>query len=150
MNGLVVAAAWAAAALNLAAAIWGAVCWQRFLHSPVFWGLVRAGQGAIVVFAALAGILALFGDSADDDLFWIYVLVPLGVSFVAEQFRILSARTVLDQRDLADAKAMRRLPVSEQELIRDLIIRREAGIMALAGLANAFLLARAAMTAAGF
>jgi hypothetical protein len=45
---------------------------------------------------------------------------------------------------------MRRLAVGEQELIRELIIRRETGIMALAALANAFLLARAAMTAAGF
>lgn len=150
MNGVVVTAAWIAAALNVAAAVWGAYCWHRFRHSPVFWRLTRAGQGAVVAFAALSGITALTGDTPDDDLFWIYVLVPLGVSFVAEQFRILSARTVLDQRDLADAKAMRRLPADEQELIRELIIRRETGIMALAALANAFLLARAAMTAAGF
>ena len=150
MNGVVVAVAWIAAALNAAAAAWGAVCWQRFRHSPVFWALTRAGQAAIVVFAAFTGLVALTGDTPDDDLFWIYVLVPLGVSFVAEQFRILSARTVLDQRELADAKAMRKLPVSEQELIRDLIIRRETGIMALAALADAFLLARAALTAAGF
>lgn len=150
MNGVVVAVAWIAAALNAAAAAWGAVCWQRFRHSPVFWALTRTGQGAIVVFAAFTGLVALTGDTPDDDLFWIYVLVPLGVSFVAEQFRILSARTVLDQRELADAKAMRKLPVAEQELIRDLIIRRETGIMALAALADAFLLARAALTAAGF
>lgn len=150
MNGLVVTAAWIAAALNLAAAIWGAVCWRGFLHSALFWRLTRAGQAAVVAFAALTGVIALTGDTPDDDLFWIYVLVPLGISFVAEQFRILSARTVLDQRDVADTKAMRRLPVSEQELIRELIMRRETGIMALAALANAFMLARAAMTAAGF
>ena len=150
MNGVVVAAAWIAAALNAAAAAWGAVCWQRFRHSPAFWALARAGQGAIVVFAAFTGIVALTGDSPDDDLFWIYVLVPLGVSFVAEQFRILSARTVLDQRELDDAAAMRRLPLAEQELIRELIMRRETGIMTLAALADAFLLARAAMTAASF
>jgi hypothetical protein len=150
MNGLVVAVAWIAAALNVAAAIWGGFFWQRFRPSPLFWRLTRTGQAAIVVFAALSGVIALTGDTPDDDLFWIYVLVPLGVSFVAEQFRILSARTVLDQRGLADAQAMRRLSVGEQELIRELIIRRETGIMALAALANAFLLARAAMTAAGF
>ena len=150
MNGVVVTAAWIGAALNAAAAAWGGYCWQRFLHSRAFWALARAGQAAIVVFAAFTGIVALTGDSPDDDLFWIYVLVPLGVSFVAEQFRVLSARTVLDQRDLPDAAAMRRLPREEQELIRELVIRRETGIMALAALANAFLLARAAMTAAGF
>ena len=103
-----------------------------------------------MVFAAFSGVVALTGDTPDDDLFWIYVLVPLGVSFVAEQFRVLSARTVLDQRELADADAMRALPRAEQELIRELIQRRETGIMALAALANAFLLIRAATTAAGF
>lgn len=150
MNGVVVAAAWIAAGLNAAAAAWGGYCWQRFRHSGAFWALTRAGQASIVVFAAFTGIVALAGDSPDDDLFWVYVLVPLGVSFVAEQFRVLSARTVLDQRDLADANAMRRLPLAEQELIRELIMRRETGIMALAALANAFMLARAALTAAGF
>jgi hypothetical protein len=150
MNGLIVTVAWIAAALNVLAAGWGGWCWWRFRHSGVFWALTRAGQGAIVLFAAFSGVVALTGDTPSDNLFWIYVLVPLGVSFVAEQFRVLSARTVLDQRELADADAMRRLAVSEQELIRELIIRRETGIMALAALANAFLLARAAMTAAGF
>lgn len=150
MNGVVVAAAWIATAFNAAAAAWGGVCWQRFRHSGAFWALARAGQGAIVVFAAFTGIVALAGDSPVDDLFWVYVLVPLGVSFVAEQFRVLSARTVLDQRELADADAMRKLPLAEQELIRELIMRRETGIMALAALANAFMLARAALTAAGF
>lgn len=150
MHGVIVAVAWIAAALNVAAAAWGGWCWQRFVHSTAFWALTRAGQAAVVIFAALSGIVALAGDRPDDNLFWIYVLVPLGVSFVAEQFRVLSARTVLDQRELADANAMRRLPAAEQELIRELIMRRETGIMALAALANAFLLARAAMTAAGF
>jgi hypothetical protein len=150
MNGVVVAVAWVAAAINLTAALWGGWCWRRFVHSTVFWRVTRAGQAAIVLFAAFTGVVALTGDTPDDDLFWVYVLVPLGVSFVAEQFRVLSARTVLDQRDLVDAKAMRKLPVPEQELIRELIIRRETGIMALAALANAFLLARAALTAAGF
>jgi hypothetical protein len=150
MHGVIVAVAWAAAAVNVAAAAWGGWCWQRFVHSGAFWALARAGQAAVVVFAAVSGVTALAGDRPEDSLFWIYVLVPLGVSFVAEQFRILSARTVLDQRELADADAMRRLPAAEQELIRELIMRRETGIMALAALANAFLLARAAMTAAGF
>src|SRR4051794_34947752 len=33
MNGVVVAAAWIAAALNVVAAGWGGLCWRRFRHS---------------------------------------------------------------------------------------------------------------------
>lgn len=150
MSGTVVAAAWVSAACNGVAAAWGGACWARFAHSPLFWGLARLGQATIVLFALLCGVLALAGDGPEDDLFWVYVLVPLGVSFVAEQFRILSARTVLDARGLVDAQAMRRLPPDEQEWIRTLVRRRETGVMALAAAANAFMLVRAALTAAGF
>ena len=150
MNSVVVTAAWITAAANAAAAAWGGYCWSRFTASVLFWRLMRTGQGLTVVFALLTGVLALTGDSPDDGLFWIYVLVPLGISFVGEQFRLLSARTVLDQRELADAGAMRRLPPEEQEWIRTLVQRREIGVMALVATANAFMLARAAMTAAGF
>src|SRR5690606_16939903 len=86
MNGVVTAAAWAAAGVNAAAAAWGAFCWARFLHSPAFWVLARLGQAGIVVFATLCGVLAIAGHRPDDGLFWVYVLVPLGLSFVAEQF----------------------------------------------------------------
>ncbi|MBX5440652.1 MAG: hypothetical protein IRZ32_03895 [Solirubrobacteraceae bacterium] len=150
MNGVVIAAAWAAAAVNAAAAAWGGVCWSQFRHSPLFWALTRAGQALIVVFALVCGALVVAGHEPDEGLFWVYVLVPLGLSFVAEQFRIVSARTVLDQRDLPDVRAVAKLPVAEQEWIRTLVRRRETGVMALAAAANAFLLARAALTSAGF
>jgi hypothetical protein len=150
MNGVVIAAAWAAAGLNAAAAVWGAVCWSRFLHSPAFWVLARLGQTGIVVFALVCGVLAIAGHRPDEGLFWVYVLVPLGLSFVAEQFRLVSARTVLDARELPDAQAVAALPLQEQEWIRTLVRRRETGVMTLAAAANAFLLARAALTAAGF
>ncbi len=150
MNGLVVGAAWAGAAINALAALWGGWCWRRFAYSAAFWALVRAGQAAALVFAALVGVLALAGHHPDDGVFWVYVLVPLGVSFVAEQFRVLSARTVLDARELEDAQAMRALPEREQRWIVTLIQRRETGVMALGALAIAFLLARGALTATGF
>jgi hypothetical protein len=150
MNTVVISIAWAAAAVNVFAGLWGGVAWRRFAPSPGFWRLARAGQGAMLVFAIVAIVVFVAGHRPDDDLFWIYVLVPLGVSFVAEQFRLLAARTILDTRDLADAQAMRRLPQEEQRWIVTLIQRREIGVMALANLAIAFLLVRAATTAAGF
>jgi hypothetical protein len=150
MNAVVTTIAWVAAAINVVAALWGGWAWRRFASSPLFWRLCRAGQGAMLVFALVAVVLFAAGHRPDDDLFWVYVLVPLGLSFAAEQFRLLAARTILDGRDLADAQAMRRLPEDEQRWIVTLIQRREIGVMALANAAIAFLLVRAAMTAAGF
>jgi hypothetical protein len=150
MNTVVTTIAWVAAAINVVAALWGALAWRRFQPSPLFWRLCRAGQAGMLGFAIVAIVLFAAGHRPDDDLFWIYVLVPLGVSFVAEQFRLLAARTILDSRELDDAQAMRRLPDDEQRWIVTLIQRREIGIMALANVALAFLLVRAATTAAGF
>lgn len=150
MNAVVITIAWVAAAINVAAALWGGWAWRSFAPSPLFWRLARAGQGAMLAFSVFAIVLFIAGHRPDDDLFWIYVLVPLGVSFAAEQFRLLAARTILDARDLEDAQDMRRLPADEQRWIVTLIQRRELGIMALANVAIAFLLVRAAMTAGGF
>jgi hypothetical protein len=150
MNGLVVAAAWAGGAVNIAAALWGGLWWWRVEPSRTFWVLLRAGQVAAVLFAALCGVLALAGHHPDDGLFWVYVLVPIGVAFVGEQLRLASAQTVLDARGLPDAQAMGRLPAAEQRSVVLQIVRREMGIMALSAAAIAFLLVRAATTAAGF
>ena len=59
--------------------------------------------------ASLAGIGALTGFAPADSLFWLYALLPLAVGFVAEQFRLAAAQTVLDARDLEDAQAVGRL-----------------------------------------
>jgi hypothetical protein len=150
MSEVLTATAWIAAVINVVAAALGGWCWRRFEPSALFWRAARAGQAVMVAFALFTVVLFAAGERPDDDLFWIYVLVPMGVSFVAEQFRVLSARTILDGRELADAQAMRRLPEEEQRWIVLLIQRRELGVIALANAAIAFLLARAAMTAAGF
>jgi len=150
MNEVVVTAAWIAGGVNLAAAAWGALRWWQVEPSRVFWVLLRAGQVAAVLFALLCGGLALAGHRPDDGLFWVYVLVPIAVSFVAEQLRLASAETVLEARGLADAQAVGRLPDADQRSVVLQIVRREMGVMTLSAAAIAFLLVRAATTAAGF
>ena len=92
----------------------------------------------------------LAGHKPDDGLFWVYVLVPIAVAFVAEQLRLASAQTVLDGRGLEDARAVGGLPAADQRSVVLQIVRREMGVMTLSAGAMAFLLVRAATTAAGF
>ena len=68
--------------LTGSAAIWGIWCWYRARSSRVFWWLLRAGQGFIVLEAILGGIWVASGRHASE-LHLIYGLVPIAVSFVA-------------------------------------------------------------------
>ena len=138
-----------AATLNAGAGAYAAWRWWRVAPDRWSWVLVRAGQAAVIALAVVAGIAYLAGSRPDGGLFWIYALVPAGTSFFAEQFRALSAQTVLDARDLPDAQAVGRLPEDEQRSIVLQIARREVGIMALAAGVNAFLALRAATEAGG-
>jgi hypothetical protein len=149
MRDAVEAFAWAAAAINLAAAVWGGIRWWQVEASRWFWPLLRAGQAAAVGFAVFCGVAALLGHEPDDGLFWLYVALPLAVAFIAEQLRILSAQTVLDARGLDDAQAVGSLPESDQRSVVLQIVRREMGVMAAGAAAVAFLLARAALTSGG-
>jgi TRAP-type C4-dicarboxylate transport system permease small subunit len=149
MKDAVQAVALAAAAINLAAAAWGGWRWWKVEPSGTFWILLRAGQAGAAVFALVCGVAALTGHRPDDGLFWLYVALPLGVAFVAEQLRILSAQTVLDARGIEDAQAMGRLPESQQHSVVLAIVRREIGVMSAEAAAVGFLLVRAAMTAGG-
>ncbi len=97
-----------------------------------------------------AGSLAVAGHYSTDRLFYLYALLPLAVAFVAEQLRVASAQTILDQRDLPDAQAVGELPESEQHAVVAAIVAREMGIMALSALVVVFLALRAAGTAHGF
>jgi hypothetical protein len=139
-----------AAALNAAAAAYAGWRWWRVDPDPWSWRLIRAGQLATVALAVVSGVSIAAGGEPDDDLFWIYALVPIGTSYFAEQFRILSAQTVLDARGLEDAQAVGRLPQDEQRSIVLQIARRELGVMALAAGVNAFLALRAAGESGGF
>jgi hypothetical protein len=150
MTQAVVACALAVALLNAVPALLGGWRWYRGEPSRAFWILLRIGQGSALVLAIVTGSLAVAGDYSTDRLFYLYALLPLAIAFVAEQLRLASAQTILDQRDLPDAQALGKLPESEQHEVVAAIVAREMGIMALSALVVVFLALRAAGTAHGF
>jgi|SRR5450432_312480 hypothetical protein len=127
------------------AGVWGSWCWYRVSSSRLFWRLLRAGQGTVVLETALGGVLVLMGRTVSD-LHLIYGLLPLAISFVAEQLRIASAQMVLDARGFSSSADVGELPDSEQRLVVTSIVQRELGVMVLAALVIFVLLVRAAST----
>jgi hypothetical protein len=154
MTEAVVAGAIAVAALNAASGLLGAWLWYDGAPSErsaaSFWVLLRVGQGSALTLALAVGSLAVAGKYCSDHLFYLYALLPLAVGFVAEQLRVASAQTILDQRELEDAQAVGRLAEHEQQTVVAEIVRREIGVMALSALVVVFLALRAAGTAHGF
>jgi hypothetical protein len=132
--------------LSGAAGVYGAWCWWRGSSARWFWRVLRAAQIVIVVQAALGGVLVLIGDKPPS-LHVIYGLLPLLVSFVAEQLRVASAQMVLDSRGFESAAAVGQLPDDEQHAVVRAIVQREVGVMTLAALVIVVLLVRAAGTA---
>ena len=94
----------------------------------------------------VAGVGAVTGYDPDG-LFWLYALLPIAVSFVAEQLRLTAAQSVLDARDLEDAAAVGELDEAGQRSVVLAILRREMGVMTLAALVVVFLALRAYGTA---
>ena len=135
----------AVAALFALAGALGAWRWSRVETSVWFWWLLRAAQVSLLAWILLLGVLLATGERPDDDLFYVYALVPLGVSFVAEQLRIAAADTVLGARGLEDAHAVGRLPEQDQRSVVTAILRRELGVMVVAALVVAGLVLRAAI-----
>jgi hypothetical protein len=132
--------------LNAVAGGYGAWRWWRLQASRLFWRLLRAGQAIVVVQIALGGILVLIGYKPPG-LHMIYGLLPLLVSFIAEQLRIASAQMVLDSAGFQSAAEVGKLPAEQQHDVVAAIVRRELGVMVLAELVVVVLLARAATTA---
>jgi hypothetical protein len=149
MNGAVIGGALAVAALNALPSLLGSWRWYRGESSRAFWVLLRVAQGGAILFALAVGVLAAAGHAASESLFYLYAFLPLAVAFVAEQLRVASAQTILDQRGLNSAAEVGELPESDQRAVVAAIVRREQGIMALSTLVVAFLLLRAASTAHG-
>ena len=131
--------------LSGVAGVWGAWCWWRVRTDPWFWRLLRASQIAVVIQAALGGVLLLTGHKPGN-LHVLYGVLPLLVSFIAEQLRISAAQMVLDQRGFESAASVGKLSKDEQTEVVAAVVQREVGVMALAALVNVVLLARAAMT----
>jgi hypothetical protein len=112
--------------------------------------LLRIGQGSVLMLAIAIGSLAAAGKRSSEGLFYLYALLPIAVALIAEQLRVASAQTVLDQRGLENAQAVGALAEAEQRRVVVEIVRREIGVMALSALVVVFLALRAAGTAHGF
>ena len=149
MAGLIEVLAGLLAGVSGVAAVVGGWAWWQVRQARAFWVVLRTSQALAVLLAAAAGVAAALGKRPDDGLFWVYALVPIAVSFVAEQLRVVSAQTVLDARGLPDAAAVGALPEAEQRSVVVAILRRETGVMALAALVVFLLALRALGTAAG-
>ncbi len=130
-------------AVNLLAGVIGAIAWWRVEPSRPFWPLLRTGQLLAVLVAAHGGLLYAQGHRVPD-LHLIYGLMPLAIAFVAEQLRLTSAQTVLDQRGLESSQAVAALPERQQRSVVLAIVRREIGVMAASALVMALLGLRAA------
>lgn len=154
MTQAIAAGAIAVAVLNAIPGLLGAWLWydgdRSERRAGAFWLLLRVGQGSALMLALVVGSLAAAGNYSNDELFYLYALLPLAVALIAEQLRVASAQTILDQRDLADAQAVGSLPEDQQRGIVIEIVRREIGVMALSALVVVFLALRAAGTAHGF
>lgn len=127
----------------------GAWRWHRVEPSRWFWPLLRAGQVLVIVEAALGGALLLAGERPSSSLHYLYGLLPIVVSFAAEQLRIASAESVLEARGHASAADVGRLPAEQQRSVVVAILQRELGVMTLASIAVLGLLLRAMFAAGG-
>jgi hypothetical protein len=129
-----------------AAGLLGAWLYWRAETSVWFWRLLRAGQVVVVLEVALGGVLQL-GHDKSPSIHVIYGLLPLAVSFIAEQLRIASAQMILDSRGFESAADVGKLTEEDQRRVVVAIVQREIGVMALAALVIVVLLVRAAGTA---
>ena len=57
----------------------GAWRWYRVETSRAFWVLLRVAQAALAGYVVLVGVLVATGRRPDDDLFYVYALLPVGV-----------------------------------------------------------------------
>ncbi len=144
-------------AANLVAALVGVIAWNRNRPSVAFWYLLRAAQAITGAFVIFACVVYAGGHRASDELHYLYVFLPVAVSFMAELMRGAAASQELaDRLSPTEAKSNRELgelfaalEPDHQETIGLAIIRRETAIMTLACLVTAFLLWRAIETTAG-
>jgi hypothetical protein len=137
----------ATALVSLVVGVLGAWRWWRVEPSQTFWLLCRGSQALAAVQAVLAGVLAALGFDPADGLYWLYALLPVAVSFVAEQLRVTAAETVLHDAGLESAQAVGELDEARQRSVVLSIVRREMGVMTASAFVVAFLALRAWGTA---
>jgi heme A synthase len=126
--------------LNAAAGLVGGVAWYRNRASIPFWYLLRAAQASVFLQALLGGLLVVTNHEPEEGLHYLYGILPLVVSFIAEGARLDAA-----QREVGDLDP-ESLSTDEQESLALAIVRREMGIMAVSCGVIFFLGLRAAGT----
>jgi heme A synthase len=140
MVGIHIAVGFCLIALNLAAGLVGGIAWYRKKPSIPFWYLLRAAQISVFLQALLGGLLVVTGHEAGEELHYLYGILPLVVSFIAEGARFGAAERELGEVDPES------LPPEEHEAVVMAILRREMGIMAVSCWVIFFLALRAATT----
>jgi heme A synthase len=140
MVGLHIAVGCFVIALNLAAGAIGGWSWYRNRASVPFWYLLRAAQVSVFIQALLGGLLVVTNHEAGEDLHYLYGILPLVVSFIAEGARVGAAQRELGEVDFES------LPAETQQSVALQIVRREMGIMAVSCGVIFFLALRAATT----
>ena len=140
MVGLHIAVGVLLIALNAAAGLVGGIAWYRSRASIPFWYLLRAAQVAVFIQALLGGLLVVTDHEPKEGLHYLYGILPLVVSFIAE-----GARADAAQREVGDLDP-ETLTTDEQESLALAIVRREMGIMAVSCGVIFFLGLRAAGT----
>lgn len=140
MIGLHIAVGCFVILLNLAAGAIGGYCWYRNRPSIPFWYLLRGAQVSVFIQALLGGLLVVTNHKAAENLHYLYGLLPLVVSFLAEGARVGAAQRELGEVDFES------LPAETQESLALQIVRREMGIMAVSCGVIFFLALRAATT----
>lgn len=140
MVGLHIAVGCIVIALNAAAGAIGGYCWYRNRQSIPFWYLLRAAQVSVFIQALLGGLLVVTNHKPEEGLHYLYGILPLVVSFIAEGARVGAAQRELGEVDFES------LPADEQQSIALQIVRREMGIMAVSCGVIFFLALRAATT----
>jgi len=126
--------------INLLAGSVGGIAWLRREPSVAFWYVLRVAQAAVVLQVGLGAILLLSGREAETGLHYLYGVLPLLVSLLAEAARAGAAERELTGLDFES------LPSERQRAIALAIVRRETGIMAVSALVIFLLALRAATT----
>jgi heme A synthase len=140
MVGLHIAVGVILITLNAAAGLVGGIAWYRDHPSIPFWYLLRAAQVSVFVQALLGGLLVVTNHEPKEGLHYLYGILPLLVSFIAEGARADAASREVGETDYEN------LPPADQEALALAIVRREMGIMAVSCGVIFFLALRAAGT----
>jgi hypothetical protein len=138
--GLHIAVGCAVILLNLAGGVIGGVAWYRNRPSIPFWYILRFAQVSVFIQALLGGLLLITDHQAKENLHYLYGVLPLVISFIAEVARIGAAERELGEMDIES------FPEESRNKIALLIVRREMGIMAVSCIVIFFLAVRAATT----